>query len=71
MVALFIHMMAKFVRYALYLAIIGELSAQTFQIQQKAGASVKKGLICLKCLNDQLHQPQRMSKLRNSYDTKK
>lgn len=62
MVAFFIGIMAKFIRYTLYLAIIGELTAQTFVMQKKAGESVQKGLICLKCINDQLHHTKKLNK---------
>lgn len=56
MTVLFINLVAKFIRWTLWLAIIGELSAQTFVVQKKAGESLQKGLICLKCVNEQLHQ---------------
>ena len=62
MVAFILEIIIKFIRYALYLAVIGELSAQTFVMQEKAGQSVKKGLICLKCINEQLHHPKKIRK---------
>ena len=46
----------QIIRWAIYLALMGEITHCTLDLRKKAGQSVQTGLINLKNLNDSLHQ---------------
>lgn len=50
------HIFKTIVRYAIFLALTGEITSCTLELREKAGKSMQTGLISLKSLNDSLHR---------------